>query len=249
MIQLSVVIITHDEEKNIERCLNSVREVADDIVVVDSFSTDKTEEICKSYGVNFIQRKWEGYSATKNFANLQGKHDWILSLDADESLSDELQKSIIEWKQLSFPVSARFSRLSNYCGQWIHHCGWYPDAKIRVFDRRKTNWEGEIHEKLTGVNKNKTLHLNGNCFHYSYYSVAEHYKQAEKYSDIAAKDMHAKGKIISYPIIFLKTVFKFHRNYFFKLGFLDGRYGYIICKIIALETYLKYSKLYKLNSK
>lgn len=249
MTQLSVVIITFNEERNITRCLDSVKDVADDIVVVDSFSTDRTEEICKSFGVNFIPREWESYSATKNFANLQGKHDWILSLDADEALSDELQKSIIEWKQSSSPVSSRFPRLSNYCGQWIRHCGWYPDTKIRIFDRRKTNWEGEIHEKLTGMRKNKTLLLNGNCFHYSYYSVDEHYKQAEKYSDIAAKDMHSTGKIISYPMIFLRAAFKFYRNYFFKLGFLDGRYGYIICKITAWETYLKYSKLYRLTNK
>ncbi len=249
MSQLSVVIITFNEEKNIGRCLDSVKDIADDIVVVDSFSTDKTEAICKKYTVNFIQRKWEGYSSAKNFANLEAKHNWILSLDADEALSDELQKSIIEWKQLSFPVSARFSRLSNYCGQWIRHCGWYPDVKTRIFDRGKTNWEGEIHEKLTNINQNKTMLLNGNCFHYSYYSVDEHYKQAEKYSDIAAMDMHSTGKIIFYPMIFLKTIFKFYRNYFLKRGFLDGRYGYIICKIIAWETYLKYSKLYKLNSK
>lgn len=247
MTQLSVAIITFNEEKNIRRCLDSVKDVADDIIVVDSFSTDRTEEICKSSGVSFIQRKWEGYSASKNFANLQGKYDWILSLDADEELSKELQKSIMEWKQLSSPMPARFPRLSSYCGRWIHHCGWHPDIKLRIFDRRKTKWEGEIHEKLIMINQKETLLLKGNCFHYSYYSVEEHYKQAEKYSDIAAKDMHSRGKKISYPMIFLKAIFKFHRNYFLKLGFLDGRFGYIICKIIAWETYLKYSKLFKLN--
>ena len=247
MTRLSVVIVTFNEERNITRCLNSVKNIADDIVVVDSFSKDKTEQICIPYAVNFIPRKWEGYSSAKNFANLQGKHDWILSLDADEALSGELQKSIIEWKQLPSPQSARFARLSNYCGRWIHHCGWYPDIKIRIFDRRITNWTGEIHEKLSGVNQNKTLLLRGDCFHYSYYSVEEHCKQAEKYSDIASKDMHINGKKNFYLMIFLRTAHKFIRNYFIKLGFLDGNYGYVICKIIAWETYLKYSKLYKLN--
>lgn len=247
MIQLSVVIITFNEEKNIGRCLESVKDVADDIVVVDSFSTDKTHEICKSYRVNFIQRKWEGYSVAKNFANNLGKHDWILSLDADEALSGELKKSILEWKQLPFPTPSKFSRLSNYCGRWIHHCGWYPDIKIRIFDRRTTNWMGEIHEKLSGINENKILLLRGDCFHYSYYSLDEHYKQAQKYSDIASKEMNMKGKKIFYLMIFIKTAHKFIRNYLIKFGFLDGKYGYIICKITAWETYLKYSKLYKLN--
>src|SRR5688572_8770023 len=126
MPALSVVIITLNEERNIGRCLQSVKGLADEVLVVDSFSTDRTADICRANGARFIERKWEGYSASKNFAASQAAHNWILSLDADEALSGELYASILKWKAGDTPSFGAFNRLTCYCGYWVRHCGWYP---------------------------------------------------------------------------------------------------------------------------
>lgn len=248
MPQLSVVIITFNEEKNIGRCLESIQGIADDIVVVDSFSTDQTENICKQYKVNFIPRKWEGYSDTKNFANAEAKYDWILSLDADEALSEELKRSILKIKQASSLATYKFNRLTNYCGSWIKHCGWYPDTKIRIFDRRITKWEGIIHEKLMINSDEPAILLEGDCLHYSYYSLEQHYAQTEKFSSLAAQNMFEHGKKASLLKLWISPVVKFISDYFIKLGILDGSAGYTICKISAYTSYLKYKKLRSLYS-
>ncbi|MBI4932123.1 MAG: glycosyltransferase family 2 protein [Bacteroidetes bacterium] len=251
MIQLSVVIITFNEEKNINRCLDSVKDISDDIIVVDSFSTDRTEEICKSKGARFVQHKFEGYIEQKNWAITQAKFPYVLSLDADEALSDELKKSILEAKQNWKYDGYYTNRLTNYCGQWIHHCGWYPDKKLRLFDLRRGKWGGvNPHDKYELIDGDKSVGmLKGDILHYSYYSVEEHYRQAEKFADISANELKKQGMKILFPMIYLKSAFKFFRNYILNLGFLDGRYGYIICRLTAWETYLKYSKLYSLNNK
>lgn len=250
MIQLSVVIITFNEEKNIGRCLDSVKEISDDIVVVDSFSTDKTEEICKLKGTRFVQHKFVGHIEQKNWAITQAKFPYILSLDADEALSDELKKSILQAKKNWKHDGYYMNRLTNYCGQWIYHCGWYPDRKLRLFDSRKGKWSGmNPHDKYE-MNKGDytTGFLMGDILHYSYYSIDEHYRQAEKFAEISSKEMWLKGRKISLPMIYFRAGFKFARNYFLKLGFLDGRHGFIVCRITAWETFLKYSKLQKLNN-
>jgi glycosyltransferase involved in cell wall biosynthesis len=248
MPQLSVVIITFNEELNIKRCLESILAIADDIVVVDSFSTDKTEEICKQYNVKFIQRKWEGYSATKNFANSQAQYDWILSLDADEALSEELKKSILKIKKKAETETYKFNRLTNYCGTWIRHCGWYPDAKIRIFDRNKAKWEGKIHEQLI-TSSSPAILLKGDCLHYSYYTLDQHYRQSDKFSTLSAQSLYERGKKASIIKLWFSPAVKFINDYIFKLGILDGMAGYVICKISAYTTYLKYKKLREMNKK
>lgn len=247
MPQLSVVIITFNEERNIDRCLRSVKELADEVVVMDSFSTDGTERICREHGVRFIQRAWEGYSATKNAANASASFDWILSLDADEAPSPRLIQSILELKKKESLSTASFNRLTNYCGSWIRHCGWYPDVKIRLFDRRNTRWVGHIHEELNFSQPVTVQHIEGDLLHYSYYSMEEHYRQAEKFATLSAENMFAKGKKTNGLQLLVKPAFKFFRNYVIKLGFLDGISGYRVCRIAAYETYLKYSKLSKLH--
>jgi (heptosyl)LPS beta-1,4-glucosyltransferase len=148
-VKISAVILTFNEEKNIERCLDSLVGVVDEIIVMDSFSTDYTEKICLRYSVSFIQRKWEGYAQAKNYGNSLAENDIILSIDADEALSKELQNDIIERKKSGFTGCFRVKRLNNYCGKWIKHCGWYPDKKIRVFDKKRTAWKGDfVHETL-----------------------------------------------------------------------------------------------------
>lgn len=249
MPQLSVVIITFNEEKNIGRCLESIQGIADDVVIVDSFSTDATESISKKYNVNFISRKWDGYSATKNFANSQAKYDWVLSLDADEALSEELKKSILKAKEGAELKTYKFHRLTNYCGSWIKHCGWYPDTKIRIFDRRITKWEGIIHEKLVIASNQEAILLNGDCLHYSYYTLEQHLLQIEKFSTLAAQNLFEKGKKTSLLQLLFSPLVKFISDYILKLGILDGAAGFTICKISAKHTYLKYSKLAKLHKK
>src|SRR6185312_8761206 len=178
MPKISVVIITKNEEKNIGRCIDSVKDIADDIIVIDSFSTDKTEEICKSKGARFVQHAFEGHIEQKNYATSLTEYPHVLSLDADEALDDTLKKSIAEVKENWKYDGYEMNRLTNYCGTWIKHCGWYPDRKLRLFDKTKGKWGGiNPHDKFE-LQPNSTIsRLRGDILHYSYYTIDDHYKQ------------------------------------------------------------------------
>lgn len=246
MDKLSVVIITYNEERNIGRCLESVKDVADEVVVIDSFSTDRTEEICVSYGARFIPHSWEGYVETKNFANAQAKYNRILSLDADEALSEPLKAAVknCKWELPAYEMS----RLTNYCGHWIRHCGWYPDRKIRLFDRREGHWAGlKIHEKFELHRSQKPGLLEGDLLHYSYYTISDHVAQANHFTDITAQVAFEKGKRAPLWKLFVNPIVKLLRDYLLKRGFLDGYYGFVVCQISANATFLKYLKLRQLH--
>lgn len=250
MPKLSVVIITFNEEKNIARCLDSVQEVADEIVVVDSFSTDRTEEICRNYKVNFVKHPFEGYIEQKNLALTKATYDHVLSLDADEALSDKLARSILEvkndWKEAAYTMN----RLTNYCGKWIRHSGWYPDRKMRLFDRTKGSWQGvNPHDKFELDPGNSSRHIKGDILHYSYYTIDDHLKQIEHFTNVSSEALHKAGKRAGYCKMCLSPLAKFIRDYFINLGFLDGKEGYTICRLSARASYIKYHKLKKLNSK
>ncbi|MGD0709899.1 MAG: glycosyltransferase family 2 protein [Bacteroidales bacterium] len=248
MEQISVVIITLNEERNIERCLKSLEEVADEIIVLDSFSTDKTSEICQKFPVKFIQKEWMNYSASKNFANSNASYDYILSIDADEALSDELKRAILELKTSDNLFDAYcFNRLANYCGKWIRHGGWYPDTKLRLWNRHKGQWEGEIHEAVKMERNTKTGFIKGDLLHYSYYSIEQHLNLMNKYTDIMANELFNIGKNASIFKLLFSPVFKFIRDYILKLGFLDGYTGFVICRISTRASFLKYTKLRRLN--
>ena len=249
MFKLSVIIITLNEERNIARCLNSVKAIADEIVVVDSFSSDRTKEICLSYGVKFVENKWPGYAAQKNFAHEQASNDMILSLDADEALSKELVESIKKVKSSSGGDLYMFPRLTNYCGKWIHHCGLYPDKKLRLYDRRTCHWEGNVHEQLIYPGSKKVVLLKGDCLHYSFYTISEHIKQADNFTNLAAKEAFEKGQSSNFLLIVFAPGFKFLQSFIFRLGILDGYYGWLICKISADATFMKYIKLKELWKK
>ncbi len=245
MTPISAVIITFNEEKNIKRCLESLQGVVDEIVVVDSFSKDKTEEICKAFNVKFVQHAFEGHIEQKNWAITQATFPHILSLDADEALDENLKKSILEVKQnFNFPAYS-MNRLTNYCGKWIHHCGWYPDTKLRLWDSRLGAWGGDNpHDKYELVDASqKTAHLKGDILHYSYYSLQDHYKQVEYFTTILAKAQFEKGKKAAFITLIFSPIVKFIKDYFINLGFLDGKEGFIICRISAFATYTKYKKL------
>ncbi len=249
MIKLSVVIITFNEEKNIARCLDSVKSIADEIVVLDSFSKDKTEEICKSYGVQFFQHAFDGHIQQKNRAITYATSPFILSLDADEALDETLIRSILEVKKDIKFDGYSMNRLNYYCEKWLKHGGWYPDKKLRLWDSRKGEWGGiNPHDKYELLDKTApTGHLKGDILHYSYYAVEEHYKQAEYFTTIGANALFKQGKKAGFVKMWISPATRFIRDYIVKLGFLDGRYGYIACKIMAYSTYLKYKKLNQLH--
>ena len=246
-IFLSAVIITKNEEKNIRRCLDSLQGIADEFIVVDSYSTDNTENICKEFHVKFFQRKWEGYAQTKNWANQQASSDYIFSIDADEELSPKLKQSILDLKNNPAPDFAyKMPRLTNYCGKWIHHCGWYPDIKPRIFDRRDCKWEGDfVHETLACDPALKWSLLKGDLHHYSYYSFSHHLQKMDHFSTLAAEQRLAKGKKFSLLKLVFAPPVKFITVYIFKLGILDGLYGFIISVFYSLHHFLREVKMYK----
>ena len=248
MPKLSVVIITFNEAKNIARCLQAASRVADEMIVYDSFSTDDTCKIAEQLGAKVFQGKWQGYSASKNLANEKASHDWILSLDADEVLSNDLQQAILKLKSEGLKT-ASFKRLTNYCGTWIKHAGWYPDIKSRLFNRQQMQWQGLIHEELKALDGQiiTPILLQGDCLHYSYDSIESHYKQTDKFSTLSAQSLFNKGVKTTILKLYMAPIFKFIQMYFFKLGILDGYYGFIVCKISAQATFQKYSKLKLLN--
>ncbi|HOP13067.1 glycosyltransferase family 2 protein [Lentimicrobium sp.] len=249
MIRLSVVIITYNEERNIGRCLESVRGIADDIVVLDSFSTDKTEDICKEHGARFIRHKFEGHIEQKNRAVSLASYPHVLSLDADEALDDTLRESISRVKENWKHDGYTMNRLTNYCGKWIYHCGWYPDRKLRLWDSRKGRWGGENpHDRYELTEKDATTaHLEGNILHYSYYTLNDHHRQVEYFTTILARTQFNNGKRAPWPVMVISPVIKFLRDYFIKLGILDGRAGFTISRISAYATYLKYRKIRQLQ--
>ena len=246
--KLSAVIITFNEERNIQRCIESLLPVADEIIIVDSFSTDRTEEICKLYGIKFFQNVFEGHIEQKNIALLKANHEWILSVDADEALSETLQKAIK--KSFEAPQFDAYSmnRLTNYCGKWVKYCGWYPDTKVRLVKKSKAHWTGtNPHDKLELKEKSQVGGLQGDLLHYSYYTKEDHFKQIEYFGNISAKELFLKGKKISVFLLYLKVITQFFKSYLVKLGFLDGKTGWHISSRSAYATLRKYQILRKMH--
>jgi glycosyltransferase involved in cell wall biosynthesis len=244
MPKISVAIITLNEEQKIERCLLSVKDFADEIIVVDSLSTDKTEEICKKFGAVFILHKFEGYIEQKRFCFAQARYDHILSIDADEAVSDELRASILAVKENWTHDGYEMNRLNSFCGQWIHHSGWYPDRKLRLFDRRKVQVKGKNpHDEMVINPGIATRKLKGDLLHYTYLTVADQVHQINRFTDIQARERFEQGKKANWLAIFFSPCYKFIRHYFFRLGFLDGYNGFLLCRNMAYSTFLKHAKL------
>ncbi len=245
MVSLSAVVITFNEERNIGRCLDSLAGVADEIVVIDSYSTDRTEEICREKGVRFIKHVFAGHIEQKNFAVAQAKFGFILSLDADEALDRALIHSILKLKKNWTCGGYYVNRLTNYCGRWIRYCGWYPDRKLRLWKNKSGEWRGiNPHDKFELFDgDNGTGRVEGNLLHYSFYTEEEHLKQIEYFTDISSKALFEKGKRGGVVKLNLSPLAKFIDSYFLKLGFLDGAEGYKICRNSAMATRLKYRKL------
>jgi glycosyltransferase involved in cell wall biosynthesis len=248
MIKISATVITFNEEKNIERCLFSLQDIADEIIVVDSFSIDKTKEICNKFNLIYIENKFDGYVEQKNFALNKTSNEYVLSLDADEVISDELKSEILKIKENCLYDAYSFNRLNNYCGKWIRHCDWYPDRKLRLWNKSKGSWKGiNPHDHLE-IDKNTTkFHINKNILHYTFTSINQHVNQINNFSEIKAKTLFGNGIKTSILKIIFSPIFKFLKSYVFKLGFLDGFYGLVICINSAHAKFLTFSKLYQLQ--
>lgn len=248
MSLISAVIITQNEERNIGRCLESLEDVADEIIVVDSGSTDRTEFLCRGCSsVRFFHHDWVGYSEQKNYAESLASFDWILSIDADEAPSHTLRNSLKHLKAKGCADDTVYSmnRLTNYCGHWIWHCGWYPDEKVRLWHKGMARWDGVVHEELVFSGDPKKVQLQGNLLHYSYYSVEEHRKRLEKYAKLAAEKARQQGRKATWFSITFKPLWRFLRGYIFKGGFRDGRAGFVVCKMEA--RYVKRRELFLLH--
>ncbi len=250
-VKISATIITYNEEKKIEGCLQSLSGVADEIVVIDSCSNDRTEEICRQYGVKFIRRPFEGYVAQKNFSMHAATYDYVLALDADERLSDELRESILQVKKDWGDVDGYVvNRYNNYCGKWMHFSGWYPEKKIRLWDRRKARWGGTDPHDFIALPRKRTRRLKGHLIHYAYLTLDEHLKQIQRFAEIAARAKYKKGEKANFFInVLLSPLFRFVKSYIFQLGFLDGYYGFIFCSTSATMTFYKYVRLYEYQRK
>jgi len=247
-MQISATIITYNEERHIEACIKSLLSVADEIIVVDSFSTDDTANICRSIPeVRFLENEFEGHIQQKNYALDQTNFDYVLSLDADERLSLQLQQEILRVKKFAkLPRTGYFMpRLNNYCGKWIKHGGWYPDPKLRLWNKNYGRWAGiNPHDKVV-LQKNIALGvLKGDILHYTYQTTAAHDRQIEKFATIAAVEAFKKNKkVIPFFHLYIYPVISFVQNYFIKLGFLDGQIGFTLGRKHMYYKYLKYKKL------
>jgi len=248
MEKISAVILTFNEERNIAMCIDSVIGVADEIIVIDSYSTDKTMDICRNYKeIRLLQNPFEGYIEQKNFGKELATFDWVLSLDADEVLSDELRESILNAKKNFKFDGYLMNRLTYYCGKWIKHSGWYPDRKMRLFNRQKGIWVGlNPHDKFVLNKGAKQGSLKGDILHYSYYTFEEHEQQVQRFSEIAARSLYKKGVKSGYLKMMYKPLARFVKSYIVKQGFKDGVAGLTIARMTAKASFLRYKKLYRL---
>ncbi len=243
---ITAVIITHNVADTIRPCLAALKLVCNEILVLDSFSDDGTIEICEKMGVTLVPQEWLGYAQTKNVGNDMAKNDWILSIDADEVLSDELVAVLQKLKPEDGKVYA-LDRLTNFCGKWIHHSGWYPDWKVRLFNRQHVRWQGDfVHETLAIPADFQEVKLQGKLFHYSYKDSEDHYRRMEKYARLSAQEQFQKGKRPTFAKLYLSPPARFFRTYFLKKGFLDGREGWIISIRSARMVRQRYRILKKL---
>ena len=242
MIRLSACIITLNEEQNLPRALASLSGIADEIVVVDAGSTDRTEQIAREHGAIFLTREWTNYSEQKNAAAATASNEWILSLDADEELSRALKTSILEWKNQEPERSVyEFARRAWYLGAWIRHSGWYPDYQRRLYRRDVARFYGIIHESLRFEGESGRLH--GDLLHYTVRSFAEHQEKVERYTTLAAQQIRTAGKRSWRAAMWFATPWGWFQNFFLRGGFLDGYRGWLICRMAARSTWLKFKKL------
>jgi glycosyltransferase involved in cell wall biosynthesis len=246
-MEISATIVTLNEQRNIARAIESLRCV-DEIVVVDSGSADRTREVASKLGARVVEEAWRGYAGQKNFAALCARHPWILSIDADEAVTENLEGEILELRQ-SEPAFGAYSmpRLTQYLGRWILHGGWYPDRKTRLYRKDRAEWTGDyVHEsvRVTGP----VGELNGNLLHFTCHSLSEHLRTLDRYTTLAARQMLEGNASTPMARLVLDPFWTFVTTYVVRRGFLDGPQGLAIAWMAALYTFLKYAKARELNA-
>lgn len=225
---ITATIITFNEEDRIAAAIASLS-CCDEVLVVDSGSTDRTREIVAASGARVITRSWEGYSKQKNFAAEEARHDWILSIDADEQVSMELADEIAQWKKASPDGIPALSmpRRAFYMGRWIHHSGWYPDRKVRLYDRRRARWEGDfVHESMKVDGPVRAFR--GDLLHFPFRDWEDHAARVERYTELAAQAARSSGRRGSVLKLVLAPPLTFMKSFFLHAGFLDGWRGLAI---------------------
>src|SRR5881227_1782909 len=240
-MKITATIIALNEERNIARAIESLR-CSDEILVIDSGSVDRTVELAQNWGARVVETDWRGYAGQKNWAAEQASHDWILSLDADEAVSEALEAEIWGLKKSGPRYDAyTMPRLARYLGRWILHSGWYPDRKIRLYDRRKAKWVGDfVHESVQV--KGHVGRLEGNILHFTCDSLSEHLKSLDRYTTLAAQELAAHKVPVPLWSLIFDPPWNFVRAYVLQRGFMDGLEGLIISYMAAFYTFLKYSK-------
>jgi glycosyltransferase involved in cell wall biosynthesis len=240
-VKISATVITYNEERNLPRAIESLR-CADEIVVIDSGSSDRTVEIAEKLGARVVECPWPGYANQKNRAAEEASNDWILSIDADESLSESLEAEIWQLKKNGPQFDAyTMPRMAQYLGRWIRHSGWYPDRKVRLYHRAKAKWVGEfVHESVKA--EGSVGDLESNLLHFTCNSLSEHLKTMDWYTTLAAEQMLAAREKPSFARMLLDPPWVFFRTYVVKLGFLDGVEGLAIANMAALYNFVKYAK-------
>lgn len=248
MVKISLVVITFNEAQNIRRCLESANGIADEILVVDSLSTDETTAIAESLGARIISQPFLGYVGQKRFAIEQATHRIVLSLDADEALSQTLRESVLKVKANWNSDCYSMNRLSQIGGRWVRHGGWYPDRKMRLFDREKYEIAGiDPHDKFVPLPGARSSHLKGDILHYTNTDINSRVHTINRFSTVAAQAFYDRGKRGSLPRLLFKPFFRFFVEYFLRLGFLDGFYGFIIAKTSAQYVFLREGKLLEMQ--
>jgi len=246
--KISGVVISYNEEVKIRTALKSLSDVCDEIVVVDSLSTDATVETCREFTTRIHERPWQGYRAQKQYATDQAEFDWVLSLDADEELSADLCVEILKWKEGDGDECDGYllPRIAFFMGRWIRHTTWYPDWQLRLFRKSSGKWVGRsVHEgfKVHGQIRRLTGHLH----HYTYSSVSEYLQQLERFSSLAAQDYYDTGKRARLRHLAVNPPFVFVKNYLIRCGFLDGVPGLVVSVLAATSTFFKYLKLWEIQ--
>jgi len=244
---LSAVVITLNEESNIAACLESIN-FADEIIVVDSGSSDRTIELAGKYTGAVLQNPWQGFGAQKNFGIARAKGDWILSIDADERVTHELAAEIKSAVSSGGNVDGYYlPRLASFCGHWIRHCGWYPDYQLRLFRKARGEFNGRpVHEGV--IVNGRTGFLKNDLMHYSYDSISQYFEKFNRYTNLSAAELSSKRKF-SFLRMLGSPVSYFIKSYFLKLGFLDGVPGLIVCIFGSYSNFVKYAKLWELQRK
>jgi glycosyltransferase involved in cell wall biosynthesis len=246
---VSVVVITHNEERMIGDCLSGVQ-WADDIIVVDAESKDRTVRIAEKYTSRIFRKKWEGYVAAKQFGVEQAVHEWILWLDADERISEDLASEIQRVITDSPDEYAGYevARRAFFLGKWIRHCGWYPGYVLRLFKKGSVRFsQSRVHEKIESVTR--VGRLKNDLFHYTDENLFHYFFKLNRYTSLAADDLNEAGYRFKYTDMLIRPAFIFFKMFVLKRGFLDGKHGLILSALSSAYVSCKYSKIWELSHK